>query len=52
MADISKCSGERCPLRDTCYRYLAKANHDYQTYLALSHDANKKYCGFYWQVKQ
>ena len=26
MADISKCSGENCQVRDKCYRYLAISN--------------------------
>jgi hypothetical protein len=24
MADISKCVGRNCSIKDTCYRYLAK----------------------------
>ena len=31
MADISKCKGNDCPLKDKCYRYNATPS-DYQSY--------------------
>jgi len=31
MADITKCSGEGCPLKDMCYRFTAPGS-EYQAY--------------------
>ena len=31
MADISKCKGGDCPLKDKCYRYVVIPS-DYQSY--------------------
>lgn len=33
MTDITKCSGEGCPLKETCYRFTAKAS-DWQSWFA------------------
>lgn len=33
MADISKCDGDGCPLKDKCYRYLVVADDFYQYYI-------------------
>jgi hypothetical protein len=33
MPDITMCSGEKCPLKQICYRYTAKPS-DYQAYFA------------------
>lgn len=32
MADITKCNGNGCPKRDTCYRYTAMPNKYRQSY--------------------
>jgi len=29
MADIGKCSGQGCPLKEKCYRYTATPTHEY-----------------------
>jgi len=31
MADITKCTGEHCESKHTCYRYTAKPNEHYQS---------------------
>jgi hypothetical protein len=31
MADITKCDGTNCPLKEDCFRFMVKAN-DYQSY--------------------
>ena len=31
MPDISLCSGEGCPMKDTCYRFVAKPG-EWQSY--------------------
>jgi hypothetical protein len=33
MTDISKCSGDKCPLKETCYRYTAPASPHWQSYI-------------------
>ena len=33
MADISKCEGKGCPIKDKCYRFTAKANDFYQAWI-------------------
>jgi hypothetical protein len=35
MADITMCSGERCPLKQICYRHTAKPS-EHQSYFAES----------------
>jgi hypothetical protein len=35
MADITMCSGERCPLKQICYRHTAKPS-ERQSYFAQS----------------
>lgn len=32
MSDITKCYGKGCPIKDTCYRYLAVGNPFRQAY--------------------
>jgi len=57
MTDITKCYGEepdgsnKCPVRDTCWRYLAPADRLYQSWFAgLIIDGSN--CEEYWEVKQ
>lgn len=51
MADISKCTGQNCPLKDTCYRYTSPKSMVWQSYLGkVPYDHTKKECEFYWKV--
>lgn len=50
MADIAMCSGEKCSLKETCYRYKAKAS-DYQFYLLVPPIKNGK-CEYYWEMTE
>ena len=34
MPDIAKCRGGNCPLRDSCYRFLADDSEHRQAYLS------------------
>lgn len=34
MSDISLCKNETCTKKETCYRYLAKPNERWQSYLS------------------
>ena len=51
MPDISMCSGQTCPQKDTCFRYLAKPSEWRQSYflgIPLKEDGT---CEHYWEVK-
>ena len=41
MTDISKCTGAKCPLKETCYRYTSEANPLFQGYCNFSYDGGK-----------
>ena len=53
MADISKCTGIGCTMKETCYRFKAKADEYYQAYFSepphdgMDEDGNTK-CEYYW----
>ena len=48
MADITKCKGLGCPVKEDCYRYTAKAD-KYQSYFTDSpYDKENKKCDYYW----
>jgi hypothetical protein len=48
MADITKCKGVGCPVKEDCYRYTAEAD-IYQAYfLYAPYDKEKKKCDYYW----
>jgi hypothetical protein len=52
MSDITKCKGDGCPMKDTCYRFTAPAD-EYQSYFEtppIKEDGN---CDMYWgEVRQ
>ena len=47
MADISKCKGINCPLKETCYRFTAIANPYRQSWFAPPVVDGK--CDKYWE---
>ena len=49
MADISKCSGDNCPLKETCYRFTAIADEIWQTYGVFEYDDG---CSYYWKTER
>ena len=49
MADITKCSGDYCELRETCFRYKAKDNAYRQSYFVNQPNANSYDCDMYWE---
>lgn len=49
MADITKCRGTGCPLKETCYRFLAKEGLR-QSYFIEVHYKNNN-CKYYWNIK-
>jgi hypothetical protein len=46
MADITKCKGQNCPIKDQCYRYTAKDS-IWQSYFMES-PINDDKCDMYW----
>ena len=55
MADITMCSGEDCPLKESCYRFTAESNEFRQSYFLTPPFDGKtceKYCeSIYKQLK-
>lgn len=48
MPDIAMCSGERCPLKEICYRYTATPS-SYQSYFAQS-PVSGGTCEYFWRA--
>ena len=46
MADITKCMGDGCPIKEKCYRYTAKES-TYQSYFTKAPFDGEK-CDMYW----
>jgi len=49
--DITKCSGDKCPIKDKCYRYLADES-EYQSYVLDPHEIKDGVftCDLFWGV--
>lgn len=50
MSDITKCSGFLCPLRETCYRYLAPTGTWQSYFLGVPYENGE--CNEYWEIKK
>ena len=48
MTDISKCTGEGCSLKETCYRFTAKTGM-YQSFFFGVPIKNGQ-CEYYWDI--
>jgi len=48
MTDIAKCTGEGCPLKETCYRFTAPAEM-YQSFFVNVPIKNGQ-CEYYWKT--
>jgi len=51
MPDITACNDDKCPLKETCYRYKCNKNELGQSYFLDSPRKGKK-CEHYWEIKQ
>lgn len=49
MTDITKCNNFDCPLKQTCWRYLAPTS-EYQSWSHFTYDYYKG-CEYYWEKK-
>jgi hypothetical protein len=50
MPDITMCSGNYCPLAQTCYRYKATPSEYRQSYFTKPPIKDGK-CDMYWELK-
>ncbi len=48
MADITKCTGEKCPLKARCYRFTAPADEYMQAYFGAPPIKDGK-CEHFWE---
>lgn len=52
MADITKCKGIGCPIKDSCYRYTAEGSEYGQSYFVENNvgyeEEGKFICDVYW----
>ena len=51
MSDITKCVNEECPLRETCWRWLAPGGSPWQSMAEFELDLDGT-CGEYWPVDE
>ena len=49
MADITKCKGEGCPIKESCYRFTVEAS-ELQSYF-FTPPFDGKTCEMYWGKK-
>jgi hypothetical protein len=50
MTDISKCTGDGCPIKESCKRFRVPAAEHRQTFFTIppyNHDEKK--CDYFWQ---
>ena len=50
MADITKCSGIDCPIKETCYRFTAKAS-DFRQSWFFETPIKDGVCDMYYELK-
>lgn len=48
MPDITMCSGELCTLKETCHRFKALPNSEWQSYFQVPPNTNFDKCEYYW----
>jgi hypothetical protein len=51
MADITKCKSNNCEKRTSCYRYMSKPYHLWQSYFTASTLKEDGSCNYYWEIK-
>ena len=49
MADITKCKGINCPLKESCYRFLAMVSLRQSYFTDVPFKDGK--CEYYWKIK-
>ncbi|MDD4984097.1 MAG: hypothetical protein PHH82_04655 [Candidatus ainarchaeum sp.] len=51
MPDISKCTDEKCPSKQECYRWNSKPYEYGQSYGDFKHDKKTGKCTSFWKRK-
>ena len=53
MADITCCSGNGCPLKESCYRFTAPKSLVWQSYFTEPPiiKGEEITCNYYWEIK-
>lgn len=52
MPDISMCSGDDCPIKDNCYRYIAKPSEYLQAYFSeVPYNNQTNSCEYFWDYQ-
>jgi hypothetical protein len=52
MADISKCDGGECPLKEKCYRFTAPSNEHWQAFFTfVPYNDELKECDMFYEFK-
>jgi hypothetical protein len=49
MPDITMCSGDGCPIKETCYRYKATPT-EWQSYFSTPPFDKRRGCQSYWEM--
>ena len=49
MADIAKCIGKNCKVKESCYRFTAPSSEYWQSYIMPKIENGK--CDMYWKNK-
>lgn len=55
MSDITKCSGENCRKKETCWRFLAPSDELLQSFfveIPFSFVSEQFYCEMYWKIEK
>jgi len=50
MADIAKCTGKDCKVKESCYRFTAPSSEYWQSWTSVIIKDGK--CNMYWEVKK
>ena len=51
MVNITKCVGDECLIRETCFRWSSHENKSYQSYANFMYDRKTNNCAEHWPVK-
>jgi len=50
MADIAKCIGKDCKVKESCYRFTAPSSDFWQSWINVTVKDGK--CDMYWETKK
>jgi len=50
MADIAKCTGKDCKVKESCYRFTAPSSDFWQSWTSVIIKDGK--CNMYWEIKK